>query len=290
MPEKEAIEQSISDWVVDAATRLRQDPDDAAKRARVVARFLHDQGVRRLDDLSAPGLMAWLAGQARTKKPRTVRNRLAAIRQWSRYLEASGKIERAPFESVKVAKCVSDDGCDPLDGNQASALLENARKDLSAAHHGRRRSATSRLVAYHLMLDAGLRVNEVRQQLWSDIDLDRMLLRVSQDKAGRKDVVPISRKTAAAIRLHRIKMVQEGVSTDRLMFLGGPNAKTMRTDLTRAGCGDEPGRFHRLRKHAVTERAKRGLGMWQLAAFARHRDPKTTMRYVRLNADDLRLA
>lgn len=281
------IEQSLAEWVRDASVRLKQVPDDAEGRARVVSRFLADQGIRSLNDLTAPKLMDWLTGLSETKARSTVRNRLAAIRQWSRFLHATGKIEHLPFESVKVAKCVGDNGCDPLTQHQAIRLIENTRRDMSANHHARRNSARSRLAAYLLMLDAGLRVKEVRCQSWSDIDFKRRVLTVTNDKAGRRDKVPLSPKTVAALRLLRIEMTRAGVSSDLVMHSGGPNAKTLRQDLDRVGCSGEAGRYHRLRKFAITERARLGWGMWELATFARHRDPKTTMRYVRLAPSDL---
>ena len=89
---RERIDASLVAWVNDAATRLGQDRTNAARCAAVVCRFLQEAKINSLGDLRAPGLMRWLGGEAQRKKPRTVRNELAAIRQWSRYLHASGEI------------------------------------------------------------------------------------------------------------------------------------------------------------------------------------------------------
>lgn len=283
------IEATLVAWVADAATRLRQDETNAKRCAGIVRRFVDHSGVSSPDQLRASTLMTWLADESRRKSAATVRNELSAIRQWSRFLHASGAIEHLPFESVKVARVIVDGGCDPLSDEQAEAIIKNSRSDLRAKHHARRLSAPYRLAAYMLMLDAGLRVGEVRHQEWKDVDWKRGVLRVTKDKARRKDLVPLSRDTLVALRLLKIVAFKADPNATLLMNRGGPNAKTMREDLNRAGCGIESGRFHRLRKHAITSRARTGWSVWRLTAFARHRDPKTTARYVKLSPDDLRM-
>ena len=231
--------------------------------------------------------MAWLRREAQAKAPRTVRNELAAVRQWSRFLEASGEVERAPFESVKVARCDSDDGCDAITDEQAEALLRNAREECQHDRWQIRANAPARLAAYHLMLDCGLRIGEVRAQQWDDVDLANRTMRITRDKAKRRDTIPLPLRVVAVLRWLRRVQEAEGVELDRVVP-SGPNAKKMRDDLDRVGCRGEAGRFHRLRKHAITSRAMQGWDMWRLTRWARHRDPKTTLRYVRPTTDDLR--
>jgi len=284
----EQIRETLHAWIADAVERLRQDPTNAQRAARVVERYLSEAGIEGPDDLRAPGLMAWLRREALGKARRTVRNELAAVRQWSRFLEATGTVERAPFESVKVARCDSDDGCDAITDEQAEALIANAREECSSDRWQIRANAPARLAAYMLMLDCGLRIGEVRAQRWDDVDLQRRLMRITRDKAKRRDVIPLPLRVAAVLRWLRRAQAAEGVETGGKVVPCGPNAKKMRADLDRVGCAGEGGRFHRLRKHAITSRAMQGWDVWRLTKWSRHRDPKTTMRYVRPTAEDLR--
>lgn len=274
------IAETVRRWVEDSVRRLRHDPVNARSVARIVERFVTGAGVQSLDDLKPARLLDWLGREASGKRPRTVRNELAAIRQWTRYLAASEVLDDAPFESVRVARCDSDDGCDAVTEGQAEQLIANARTEVHAERWQVRANAPARLVAYLMMVETGFRIGEVRGQLWSDVDLVSRTIRISRDKAKRRDLVEISPRLAAALRWLRMRQQSDGTFADRVIPCG-PNAKKLRADLDRVGCRGEFGRFHRLRKFAITSRATDGWGLWELTRFARHRDPKTTLRYVR---------
>jgi integrase len=276
----ESVRETVARWVEDSVRRLRHDPVNARSVARIVERFLNEAEVERVADLRPAMLLDWLGREAGKKRPRTVRNELAAIRQWSRYLAATEVVGAAPFESVRVARCDSDDGCDAISHEQAEQLVANARAELHAERWQIRANAPARLVAYLMMIDAGLRIGEVRRQRWEDVDLARRTMRISADKAGRRDLVEIGPRLAAALRWLRWRQ-SFGDGAGEMVIPCGPNAKKLRADLDRIGCSGEFGRFHRLRKFAITSRAIDGWGMWELTRFARHRDPKTTLRYVR---------
>lgn len=281
------MRETIRGWVRDSIERLRQDPIGAERTARIVERFLAEAGIESPEDLRAPGLARWLRDESARKAPRTVRNELAAVRQWSRYLEVEGVLERAPFEALRVARCDGDDGCDAITDEQAEALIANARAECDHDRWTVRSNAPARLAAYCLMLDCGLRIGEVRAQRWDDVDLAARTMRITRDKSKRRDTIPLPRRVVAVLRWLRYVHRAEGRLGDRVIP-SGPNPKKMRLDLDRVGCRGESGRFHRLRKHAITSRAMQGWDVWRLTRWARHRDPKTTMRYVTPRVDDLR--
>jgi len=283
------IRETIERWVQDATERLRHDPANAAKQARIVERFLGDAGIREESELHPSKLTAWLRERAEGRARCTVRNDLSAVRMWSRWLASEGILKRPPFDAVKVARCDDTDGCDAITPEQAEALLAIPRAELKHERWQVRDNAGARLVAYTLMLEIGLRRGEVAAQRWDDVDLEARTLRVTRDKARRKDVIPLTRRATAVLRWWRWRSLHEGKLVDRVVP-AGPNAKKARADLDRVGCTGEAGRFHRLRKAAITRRAKAGADVWTLTRWARHRDPKTTMRYVRHQVDDLREA
>lgn len=280
----EDLRQTVGRWVEDAVTRLRQDRVNARRVGMIVQRFLTEAAVERFEDLRPARLMDWLGKESQAKRPRTVRNQLAAIRQWSRFLAATEAIEDAPFESVRVARCDSDDGCDAITDEQAEALIRNARQEISAERWQVHANAGVRFVAYLMMIDLGLRISEVRSQAWSDIDLARRTMRVTRDKAKRRDLVELTPRLAAALRWLRWRQQISGENPERVCP-SGPNAKKVRSDLDRVGCRGQSGVYHRLRKFAITSRAEDGWGVWDLVRFARHRDPKTTMRYIKPSSE-----
>jgi integrase len=275
-------------WVRDSCARLMRDEAEMQRTARIVARFIEDCDIEQPADLRPAALANWLAGLAARRKPRTVRNHLAAIRQWSRWLEVQGIVERQPFESVKTARCDGDDGVDAITEEQAERLIANARDELHDRRGTVRKNAPARLVAYVLMLDCGLRISEVRAQRWDDVDLDRREMRITRDKARRNDRVPLGDRAVEVLRMLR-EVQADGDSEERVVPVG-PNAKKLRDDLDRVGCRGEPGVYHRLRKSAITQRALAGVPLAILARWARHRDPATTMRYVRPTVDEMRRA
>lgn len=267
---------SITEWTRDNVDRLGHDPTNAASLGRIVQRYVRDVG----GDVRAASLMRWLADESKTKRPRTVRNQLCAVRSWGRWMHASGLTASPMFETVRAERCVSDDGTDAISADQAELLISRARAECFSPRWQTRWNAPARLAAYVLMLEVGFRVGEVRAQRWRDVDLVSRTIRISRDKSRRQDVVELGRRPAAILRWLRMRQREAGLLS-QFVCPNGPNAKKIRGDLDAIGCVGEPGRFHRLRKYAITRRAMEGWDVWSLTYFARHRDPKTTMRYVR---------
>ena len=278
---------TIELWVEDCCSRLARDRAEMRRTSRIVGRFLVDCGIESPADLRPATLADWLADLARRRKPRTVRNHLAAIRQWSRWLEEREIVERQPFEAVRTARCDGDDGVDAITEQQAEALIALARGEMEHPRWQVRHNAAARLAAYVLMLDCGLRISEVRAQRWEDCDLDRREMRITRDKARRNDRVPLGDRAVETLRMLREIQASHGEASERVVPTG-PNAKKLRADLDAVGCRGEPGVYHRLRKAAITRRALAGVPLAILARWARHRDPATTMRYVRPTMDELR--
>ena len=251
----------------------------------MVARFITECRINDADDLVARDLALWLQRLHDSGlRPRTVRNYLVVIRSWVRWMIVNQVISSDPFQSVRTRRCDGDDGCVAITKHQAELLIANARSECDALDGRISRNAWSRYVAYVLMIDCGLRVGEVRRQRWQDIDLSQLTMRITHDKSRRNDRIPIGRRVAEVLN----ETMQRFGRSIGLVIELGPNAKKMRADLDQVGCRGEPGRFHRLRKFAITDRAVRGMPLSLLARWARHRDPSTTMRYVTPSVEQMR--
>lgn len=132
-----------------------------------------------------------------------------------------------------------------------------------------------------LALHTGLRLNELRTQSWRDVDLATGTLLVTRPKSKQREVIPLN-STAFAL-LAELK--QEGP----LLF---PRLPKKMSDLfiryvKKAGLEDVT--FYCLRDTYISRLAPHCTTP-TLMALARHRDYRTTRRYVRVDGDHLRQA
>ena len=134
-----------------------------------------------------------------------------------------------------------------------------------------------------LLLLNGLRVSEVCTAHVEDIAVERghRVLTVER-KGGRRDLVPLAARTAAAVEEHIDKR------SDGPLLLandGGPLNRFQATRvirrLTRAADIDKSISPHSLRHTAVTLALDAGVPLRDVQDMAGHADPRTTRRYDR---------
>jgi integrase len=130
-----------------------------------------------------------------------------------------------------------------------------------------------------LALRTGLRLGELRAQLWRDVDLTTGTLRVTRPKSKRIEVLPLNATTFALLAA----LPQKGAT----LFPDMPSKmsdnfikhakKAGRTDVT----------FHCLRDTFIS-RLTPHCTTPTLMALARRRDYRTTWRYVQVDGEHLR--
>lgn len=130
-----------------------------------------------------------------------------------------------------------------------------------------------------LALHLGLRLGELRAQQWRDVDLAAGLLTVTRPKSGKRETLPLNRIAFSVLAA----LAQEGP----LLF---PTLPRKLSDLfiryaRKAGLLDVT--FHCLRDTYISRVAPHG-NTPTLMPLARHRDYRTTQRYVRLDGAHLR--
>lgn len=279
---------TLAQFARDQQNRLGVLPINAMRTARMVERMIEGCAFGSWADLDARRVADWLVEQRHRWRPTTERNHASAIRSWGRWAMLEGHTDRDPFAGLRVPRCLDTNaGVDAISVEQADALIANARDELSDRRGTVRANAPARFAAYVLMFEAGLRISEVRKQRWGDIDLDAQALTVTADKSKRRDELPLPERAVEALAFVReIARARGTAGPDDLVVPTGPNARKMRDDLAAVGATG-PGVFHRLRKAAITARASNG-SVWELTRWARHRDPRTTLRYVTHSADSLR--
>ncbi|RNC81358.1 MAG: site-specific integrase [Phycisphaera sp.] len=142
---------------------------------------------------------------------------------------------------------------------------------------------------YEIAVLTGLRRSELAGITWGDLDLDRNLLRVREDiaKASRSDTIALH---PDAVRIFS-SLRPADAAADGKVFDSLPTIRTVRRDYERARIAlrDELGRsvdFHALRTTAATRLARAGITPQVAQKLMRHRDFRTTLRYMVLELDD----
>ncbi len=132
-----------------------------------------------------------------------------------------------------------------------------------------------------LALHTGLRLGELRAQLWRDVDLVRGTMTVTRPKSKKPESLPLN-KTAKGVL----------ASLERSGPLVFPTLPKQLTNLfiryaRRAGLGDVT--FHCLRDTFISRLAPH-VTTPTLMELARHRDYRMTKRYVKFDGDHLMAA
>lgn len=142
--------------------------------------------------------------------------------------------------------------------------------------------------AIRLLLFTGCRLSEILTLRWSEVDLERRCLRLSDSKTGRK-VIHLNGPALAVLdalpRKEGNPYVVPGLKPgSHLVNLNKP----WRMIRKRAGLDDV--RIHDLRHTFASAGAMNGLSLPMLGALLGHSQPSTTNRYAHLAADPVRQA
>jgi integrase len=132
-----------------------------------------------------------------------------------------------------------------------------------------------------LGLHTGLRLGELRAQRWADVDLVARTMRITRPKSGKPESLPLNQTARATLA--------ELERTDPLVF---PKLPKKLSDLfiryvRKAELSDVT--FHCLRDTFISRLAPH-VTTPTLMTLARHRDYRTTRRYVRVDGAHLRAA
>jgi len=245
---------------------------------------------RRMGRPSEPGDVTpriaheWaLEDSAAGKGPKTQRNRLSALRVLGDLWVSWGDLQQNPFTAVRLPRRRTPaEGADAMELEQLRALVDAARARERLARRDARARGPLASTLYAFLAHTGLRRGEAAAQRWEDIDLPGAMLTVTLDKSRRKDLLPLSGECVLLLRRWRLW------SRGEMLFPAFPSDHTIRADLEAAGV-DGRGAWHRLRKTAITLRA-RDLADWRaLVRFARHKDPRMTLKvYDQARAEEAR--
>jgi integrase/recombinase XerD len=157
----------------------------------------------------------------------------------------------------------------------------------------RSRTKTDRRVqtAALLVLDTGMRLNEVLSLERRDIDLDNALVTVRQGKGGKQRLVPLSVEMRNVLYLY----TRRNAAESGLVFYAGRGLKLLQNNFRRdlkdlcrrlAIVGINGG-FHVLRHTFAVNYIRAGGDVFRLPRILGHSSLEMTRRYVNLQVEDL---
>lgn len=226
--------------------------------------------------------LAWLEhGGWRGK---TQRNRASVLRAFGDWLETSGRVSANPFRAIRLPRAASAPGAEPFTLEELRSLLRAVRALEETSDRRRGRHGPMRSTFYAFLALTGLRYSEAAGQAWADVDLAGAAIVVTCDKSRRRDVLPLCAECVGLLARWAWWSSAGG-----LVFPVVPCHKTLVADCARAGIARGRGAWHRFRKAAITERARRVATYRDVQGFARHTDPRITLGvYDRVRLDELR--
>lgn len=208
----------------------------------------------------------------------TIRNRLTCIRSFYDWAVAEGYAASNPVANVKNPR-VTAPAPDPLRRDQITDLL---RACDVASRPNRGTDPRSRRAVY-LMLYAGLRIWEVAELRWADLDLERGILTVRPEggKGGKSRMVPVADELAAELRRAQTIKPHYAVVDQQWRYGKKLKVKSLAHIFERW----LPARgihihAHQLRKTFATELYISSRDLLLVQRCLGHADPKTTLRYI----------
>ena len=246
------------------AWAVRDRPRSVRFRRSVLAAALPALGTLPVTDITATRLEQYLASRQQSGATGGTLNRdRAVLSHLFGQLVDRGVLPTNPVATVARHR-ESDEEPRPLTHDEEARLLMVL-------------NPTETSIA-HLALNTGLRLGEIRAQAWRDVDLEAKALTVTSPKSGLREVIPLNR-VAADILAHLPKDGSTLFRTMRADFsrLFAKKARSVNLDVT----------FHCLRDTFISRLAPHVSGP-VLMQLARHRDFRTTRRYLKVDGQHLR--
>jgi integrase/recombinase XerC len=208
--------------------------------------------------------------------------KLASARTLYKALRWAGATEARPFDDVRVGKDPTPawEKRRPYSDGEVEALLE----------HARGAEALMVLLGAH----AGLRIGEMADLRWNDIDYERSQLHVRSGKGGKAATVHLTKRLRDALRdyMRAQSCVQHEKNRQRDSGLVLPWAadharKRFKRVCQLAGVEYDSAGVHGLRHGAGTRYYKQTKDLGRVAAHLRHADIQTTRIYAKIDADTI---
>ncbi len=244
-----------------------------------------DAGVvymRRLESGSQPGPAVDAERPAAPLSASSLQVKLAAARTLYKALRWAGATEARPFDDVRVGKDLTPawEKRRPYSDVEVESLLAHA-------------DGAEKLMVL-LGAHAGLRIGEMADLRWSDIDYDRSQLRVRSGKGGKAATVHLTKRLRDALLDFMRAQSADGHGKNRqrdaglvLPWATDHARKRFKRVCRLAGVEYDSAGVHGLRHGAGTRYYRQTKDLGRVAAHLRHADIQTTRIYAKIDAESI---
>lgn len=217
--------------------------------------------------------------------PYTVNIRIRFLKAFFNVLDKEEVIRRNPANNIKVMK-VDEDVKEPLTEAEVKRLLQQPDRNSFAQSRD--------LVIMLLMIDTGMRVNEIVALEVADIDFKSRCINLpaSKNKNRKSRIIPLSGEIIRLL-IDLIAENREHFDTNHVFIsnFGEPlNIDSVRKSLYKyakdAGI-KKPVSPHVFRHFYAKQSALNGMDIFTLQRTLGHADISTTRKYVNMEKDDL---
>ena len=306
----------VQDWIDALTAKGITRKQVATLRVRVEG-LIRSTKAERLSGLSASGIQSAL-GALRTGDNslslQTVHHHLRAIKQFSRWLRADGRLRDDPLAHLSGFNPATDRRHErrPLDADELRCLI----RVTETATTWRGLSGSDRAMLYRVATGTGFRASELRsltpRSFRLQDDTPGVVLRAGSSKRRTEDYQPIRSDLADTLgpwMEHRkadqpiwpgrwnekaARMLRRDLRLARARWIKASSNSVERRERNESGflaVEDDAGRvvdFHALRVSFITALARGGASVRAAQELARHSDPKLTMNvYTSLGIHDL---
>jgi integrase/recombinase XerC len=239
--------------------------------------FLHEISVSAYapQDVAKVDILEYLSHLAKKDLTGVARARkLSALREYFRFLEGIGEIEKSPTSGVETPK-----------------REKNARQFLRSDEYTKMLSLAGGNVRDYailqVFLQTGIRVSELAHLTLADIDFIKPSITV-RGKGNAQREIALEKKGSQALRSYlAVRMAPEGTS-ERLFlnYQGEPiserGVRKLVVKYTKAAGITKKASCHTLRHTFATHKAEKGVSPFQLQQWLGHANLNTTQIYVHL--------
>jgi site-specific recombinase XerD len=205
----------------------------------------------------------------------TRRRKLAALREFFRFLEGAGIISTSPAAGIQLPR---------KEVKQRVYLRVDEFQRLVAAAGGHPRDHC----ILTLFLQLGIRVSELVKLQVSDVDLTERLVIVRDGKGGKERVIPLEKRSYTALKTY-LEYRRDSLCPELFLSYQGQGMsdravkKLVEKYRRRAGI-EKKISCHSLRHTFGVYKAEQGVSPWQLQEWFGHSNLQTTQIYTHVGS------
>ena len=238
---------------------------------RLMQRVADAFGWERVADITRANAVEWLARLAEQGRAgSTTNDNLKKFVMFGKFLVQGGYVTTTPFGGIQRARVVSGPGMRPI-------ALDEFRTLISWLGSRDTWQTRKRARYYTLAFLTGLRHNELRGLIVSDVQGVDLMIRASVSKSRKTQHVPL-----CAVTRELLAVQNRGKGPNDALFNPVPRRETLVLDCERAGIDTTGIGMHSLRNGYATALDQAGVPMGSVAKLLRHASPQISLtHYIR---------